>query len=140
MNSILVSLMVTNHNHREHMHKRRRYTSYKNDAIQERKNKIAQKLLLEGERETMKISNNQTIKTVKYKRQFSIYNNHVWIIGSRSKELATPFEDGLKEIIELYHPKEIQMIPSKVENDEVCEYEIVMVVDKEENANKNTEE
>ena len=136
MNSALLAIMIARKNNRNCNHN---YSDNYNDnekGLVEQINKLSQKLLLMNEGESMKILSGQTIKTLQYKRKSSIYGNHMWVLGSQPKELGKSFEDGLKEIVESYNPTEIQLIPSKIEDDSVCQYEIVMVVEKE----KNTKE
>ena len=110
----------------------------KNKIIQynEKEIKIENKLLLSNiAGESMKIEENQTIKTYSLNytnNYYNEYNNdYSWVTkNSEEESVFDDFEEAIKYLVEREDAKEIQLIPTEILNGRVSGYNVLMVVDK----------
>ncbi len=94
------------------------------------KEKQAELLLLEKEGISMRIEENQKIEVIKsYYNGSNLYGNSGWNATINGRyETFYSMGDLLETICTECNPKEMQVIPTKVENGRVSEIQIVLVV------------
>lgn len=102
-----------------------------NQNIEKEKQKQAEMLLLEKEGISMRIEENQKLEVIESYYYDGMMSEHKgWnAYVNRKRETFHKIGDLLETISREYKPKEMQVIPTKVENGRVSEIQIILVVE-----------